>query len=75
MRRHINDRAHEAVSQYVLQRMREQGDVFGWAPMADGEALLLISELAISDSFPEEIAGIHIALKVVPTPQHQLVEQ
>jgi hypothetical protein len=62
----------EAVNLYALQRIKNRGDVYGWAPLEEGpvpRAVLLISRDAPPESFPEEVSGVELVLKPVEEPK------
>jgi hypothetical protein len=66
----LNKRSFEDVDSYALERLREQGDVYGWMPLEGDlpQAVLLISRSAAPSSFPDEIAGVHIRLEQIDPP-------
>lgn len=70
LRQSSADPRFKAVDDYALQRMRERGDVYAWAPSGEGRlsAILFISRAAATDSFPSRLGQVVIKVRAIDEP-------
>jgi hypothetical protein len=60
------------VDLWARRRAEEHGDLYGWSREDRPErVLLLVSEHAKPESFPDRIADLPVQLKPVPEPERQ----
>lgn len=62
----------QPVAEYAAKRLRERGDVFGWAPISEEPeivAALIVDKDAEVESFPSAIGDVRVVLQPITQPE------